>query len=147
MVVLFTLAKASITEKRNVEIRRHSSNVSMPWVHLGSSGFKLSRLILGCLTYGSPKYQSWILLEEEGIAQIKLVYDLGVHAFDTSNAHRNRKSEEMLRKAIRRHNIPREDIAVLTKAFFLVGRDNSDLINETPEGLNDSQREPQACRR
>jgi hypothetical protein len=40
-------------------------------VRLGKSGLKVSRLILGCMSYGTPDWQSWVLGEEEGITQIK----------------------------------------------------------------------------
>lgn len=88
------------------------------------------------MSYGSPEYQSWILPEEEGITQIKQAYDLGINAFDTSNTYSNGKSEEILGKAIKQHNIPREEIVILTKVFFPVGRDNGDLMSETKESLD-----------
>ena len=40
-------------------------------VRLGKSGLKVSKIILGCMSYGSPEWQSWVLGEEEGIAHIK----------------------------------------------------------------------------
>jgi aryl-alcohol dehydrogenase-like predicted oxidoreductase len=40
-------------------------------VRLGNSGLKVSRLILGTMSYGSPKWQGWVLEEEEGIKHIK----------------------------------------------------------------------------
>jgi aryl-alcohol dehydrogenase-like predicted oxidoreductase len=43
-------------------------------VRLGKSGLKVSRLILGCMSYGTPEWQPWVLGEEEGIAQIKFAY-------------------------------------------------------------------------
>jgi predicted oxidoreductase len=54
-------------------------------VRLGKSGLKVSRIILGCLTYGTPEYQNWTLGEEEGLAHIKTAYDLGINTFDTAN--------------------------------------------------------------
>jgi len=35
---------------------------------------KVSRIILGCMSYGTPEWQPWVLGEEEGIAQIKFAY-------------------------------------------------------------------------
>ena len=40
-------------------------------VRLGNSGLKVSKIILGCMSYGSPGWQNWVLPEEEGIKQIK----------------------------------------------------------------------------
>jgi predicted oxidoreductase len=54
-------------------------------VRLGASGLKVSRIILGCMTYGNPEWQGWVLGEEEGIAHIKAAYDLGINTFDTAD--------------------------------------------------------------
>ena len=40
-------------------------------VRLGKSGLKVSKIILGCMSYGTPEWQPWVLGEEEGIKQIK----------------------------------------------------------------------------
>ncbi|KAG9023913.1 hypothetical protein FRB95_012319 [Tulasnella sp. JGI-2019a] len=56
------------------------SQTDMPYVRLGKSGLKVSKLILGCMSYGSPKWETWVLDEVEGIKQIKMAYDLGINA-------------------------------------------------------------------
>ncbi|KAE9405603.1 aryl-alcohol dehydrogenase [Gymnopus androsaceus JB14] len=84
------------------------------YVRLGNSGLKVSRIILGCMSYGSPEWQAWVLPEEEGIKHIKAAYDAGINTFDTANVYSNGVSEQ--------HNLPREDIVVLTKVFFPVGK-------------------------
>ena len=43
-------------------------------VRLGNSGLKVSRIILGCMSYGDPKWQGWVLEEEEAIKHIKYAY-------------------------------------------------------------------------
>ncbi len=40
-------------------------------VTLGSSGLRISRIVLGCMSYGSSEYQPWIVGEDEGLQQIK----------------------------------------------------------------------------
>jgi hypothetical protein len=50
----------------------------MQYVRLGSSGLKVSRIILGCMSYGTPEWQDWVLPEEEGLKHIK-VCSLDVH--------------------------------------------------------------------
>ncbi|KAG9048192.1 hypothetical protein FS837_000538 [Tulasnella sp. UAMH 9824] len=100
----------------------------MTYTRLGKSGLKISRLILGCMSYGSPEWQPWVLGEAEGIEHIKAAYDLGINAFDTANAYSNGLSEEILGKAIKKYNLPREEIVVMTKVYGAVGR-------TTPEGL------------
>ena len=43
-------------------------------VRLGNSGLKVSRIILGCMSYGSPEWQDWVLPEEEAIKHIKFAF-------------------------------------------------------------------------
>ncbi|KAF9561775.1 aryl-alcohol dehydrogenase [Agrocybe pediades] len=94
----------------------------MPYVRLGNSGLKVSKMILGCQSYGSPEWQAWVLPEEEALQHIKAAYDAGVNAFDTANIYSNGQSEIILGKAIKQFNIPRDEIVVMTKVFFPVGK-------------------------
>ncbi|KAJ7447183.1 aryl-alcohol dehydrogenase [Mycena latifolia] len=91
----------------------------MPYVRLGNSGLKVSKIILGCMSYGSPEWhgQSWILPEKDGIEQIKFAYDEGINAFDTAAVYSDGMSEEILGKAIKQHSLPRDEIVVMTKVF------------------------------
>ncbi|KAG9127358.1 hypothetical protein FRC07_014654 [Ceratobasidium sp. 392] len=93
----------------------------MPYVRLGQSGLKVSKIILGTMTYGSPEWQGWVLGEEEGIKHIKAAYDMGIQTFDTANVYSNGLSEIILGKAIKQHNLPRDEIVVMTKVYFTVG--------------------------
>lgn len=95
---------------------------SMPYVRLGKSGLKVSRIILGCMSYGSPEWQDWVLPEEESIKHIKAAYDAGINTFDTANVYSNGLSEVVLGRAIKQLNLPRDEIVVMTKVYFTVGR-------------------------
>ncbi|TFL05266.1 aryl-alcohol dehydrogenase [Pterulicium gracile] len=97
--------------------------VTMPYVRLGSSGLKVSRLILGMMSYGSSEWQPWVLGEEEGLEHVKLAYDAGINAFDTANMYSNGLSEEILGKAIKKWDLPRDEIVVMTKLYCVVGRE------------------------
>ncbi|KLO06996.1 oxidoreductase [Schizopora paradoxa] len=57
---------------------------NMPYVRLGKPGLKVSRIILGCMSYGSSEWQDWVLSEEDGIRHIKAAYDAGIQTFDTA---------------------------------------------------------------
>ncbi|KAI0252105.1 Aldo keto reductase [Lactifluus subvellereus] len=103
-------------------------NYRMPYVRLGKSGLKVSRIILGCMSYGTPEWQTWVLEEEEGIAQIKFAYENGIQTFDTANVYSNGVSEVILGKAIKQLNLPREEIVVMTKLHFVVSRNLGDLL-------------------
>ncbi|CAE6374656.1 hypothetical protein RSOLAG22IIIB_13402 [Rhizoctonia solani] len=95
-------------------------NKKMTYVRLGNSGLKVSRIILGTMSYGSPEWQGWVLGEEEGIKHIKAAYDLGIQTFDTANVYSNGLSEVILGKAIKQHNLPRDELVVMTKLFATV---------------------------
>ncbi|SJK98965.1 related to voltage-gated potassium channel subunit beta-1 channel subunit beta-1) [Armillaria ostoyae] len=75
------------------------------------------------MSYGNPAWQGWVLPEEEGIKHIKAAYDARINAFDTANVYSNGQSEIMLGKAIKEHNLPREEIVVMTKVFFTVAQE------------------------
>jgi hypothetical protein len=61
------------------------SSVSYVIVRLGNSGLKVSRIILGCMTYGDVRWQPWALDKKARIEHIKAAYDAGINAFDTAN--------------------------------------------------------------
>ena len=51
-------------------------------VCLGKSGLKVSRIILGCMSYGSPEWQPWVLDEIAGLEHIKAAYEAGINVRD-----------------------------------------------------------------
>ncbi|KAJ6485422.1 NADP-dependent oxidoreductase domain-containing protein [Mycena vitilis] len=102
---------------------------NMKYVRLGSSGLKVSRIILGCMSYGDPKWSGgWVLGDEEASKHIKAAYDAGINAFDTANAYSNGVSEEVLGRAIKKHNLPRDEIVVLTKVFLPLAKDPGETL-------------------
>ncbi|KIO21967.1 hypothetical protein M407DRAFT_122619 [Tulasnella calospora MUT 4182] len=109
------------------------ATTNMPYVRLGKSGLKISRLVLGCMSYGSPEWQGWVLGEEEGLKHIKAAYDMGINAFDTANLYSNGLSEVILGKAIKQYNLPRDEIVVMTKLWGTVGRSTSDALAFVPQ--------------
>lgn len=105
-----------------------ASTKKMTYVRLGNSGLKVSRIILGTMSYGSPEWQGWVLGEEEGMKHIKAAYDLGIQTFDTANVYSNGLSEVVLGKAIKKYNLPRDEIVVMTKVFFTVSASVNDSL-------------------
>ncbi|OJT04999.1 Versiconal hemiacetal acetate reductase [Trametes pubescens] len=97
----------------------------MEYVRLGNSGLKVSKIILGCMSYGSPEWQEWVLGEEEGIKHIKFAYEHGITTFDTANVYSNGQSEIILGKAIKQLNLPREELVIMTKLYAAVHPDPS----------------------
>jgi len=72
-----------------------------------------------------------VLPEEVGIEHVKAAYDAGINTFDTANVYSNGLSEIMLGKAIKQHNLPRDEIVVITKVFFIVGKEPGTPFNAT----------------
>ncbi|EIW70947.1 hypothetical protein TREMEDRAFT_43464 [Tremella mesenterica DSM 1558] len=98
------------------------SEKKMQYVKLGNSGLKVSKIILGCMSYGTPEWADWVLAEKEGIEHIKYAYSRGVNTFDTANVYSGGESEVVLGKALKEIGCPRESIVVLTKVFNPVFR-------------------------
>ncbi|KAI9464593.1 aryl-alcohol dehydrogenase [Lactarius psammicola] len=94
----------------------------IPYVRLGESGLKVSRIILGTMSYGDPRWEQWVLGEKEAIEHVRFAYERGVNTFDTANLYSNGLSEVYLGNAIKVLNLPREEIVVMTKVFLAVGK-------------------------
>src|SRR6266513_1498495 len=92
------------------------SNKRMNYTNLGKTGLKVSRICLGCMSYGMVKRQ-WFLDEEEGRPFIRRALELGINFFDTANMYSNGASEEVLGRALRDFE-KREEVVVATKVYF-----------------------------
>jgi aryl-alcohol dehydrogenase-like predicted oxidoreductase len=91
----------------------------MDYVKLGRTGLEVSRLCLGCMTYGVPERGShpWTLGEDESRPFLKRAVDLGINFFDTSNSYSDGTSEEILGRAIR-DVARRDEVVIATKVYF-----------------------------
>ncbi|KAG8946630.1 hypothetical protein FRC04_011524 [Tulasnella sp. 424] len=111
----------------------------MKYVRLGKSGLKVSKIILGCMSYGLKECFGWVLEEDEALEHIKFAYDLGINAFDTANVYSNGESERILGEAIKKYNLPRDEIVIMTKVHHLVGR-TPQFVDHLSEADKDKQR-------
>jgi len=76
------------------------------------------------MQYGDSRWQKWVLDDEEEVVRhIKTAYDAGIQTFDTANVYSNGVSEILLGKAIKKLNLPRDEIVVMTKVFGAVMRE------------------------
>ncbi|KAI0823784.1 aryl-alcohol dehydrogenase [Trametes gibbosa] len=82
----------------------------MPYVRLGNSGLKVSKIILGTMQYGHTGWNEWVLGEEEALEHIKFAYENGIQTFDTANVYSNGMSEVILGNVIKKLNLPREEL-------------------------------------
>ena len=92
----------------------------MHYINLGKTGLKVSRLCLGMMTYGDPKWRDWILSEEESRPLIKRAVELGINFFDTANMYSRGVSEEITGRALRDF-ARRDEVVIATKLFFPMG--------------------------
>jgi aryl-alcohol dehydrogenase-like predicted oxidoreductase len=99
---------------------------------LGKTDLKVSRLCLGCMTFGEPDRgkHAWTLPEESSRLIIKHAIDNGINFFDTANSYSDGSSEEIVGRALKDFT-RREDIVIATKVYHQVG--------DLPEGLSRAQ--------
>ncbi|MGU9979364.1 aldo/keto reductase [Phreatobacter sp. HK31-P] len=90
----------------------------METVKLGRTGLDVSRLCLGCMTYGAPDMGAhpWSMGETESRPFIRRALDLGINFFDTANIYSLGSSEEIVGKALK-DMAKRDDIVIATKVF------------------------------
>src|SRR5437016_12226274 len=92
----------------------------MQYTQLGSSGLVVSRICLGCMTYGTPKWRPWILDEVDSRPFYKKALDLGINFFDTADMYSMGVSEEVTGRAL--HDMANmEEIVLATKVHFPMG--------------------------
>jgi 1-deoxyxylulose-5-phosphate synthase len=91
----------------------------MDYGNLGKSGLKVSRLCLGCMSYGVPERGAhpWTLNEELSRPFIQRALELGINFFDTSNSYSDGTSEEIVGRALGDFT-QRENVVIATKIFY-----------------------------
>ncbi len=90
----------------------------MDYIKFGNTGLEVSRLCLGCMTYGIPDRGShaWTLDEENSRPLIKQAVELGINFFDTANVYSDGTSEEIVGRALKDF-ARRDDVVIATKVF------------------------------
>src|SRR6185312_4001826 len=93
----------------------------METVRLGNTGLKVSRICLGTMTYGTPKWRDWVLDEEASKPFIKRALEAGINFFDTADVYSIGESEVVLGNALQEYVKKRERVVVATKVFNPMG--------------------------
>ena len=94
----------------------------MEYVRFGSTGLKVSRICLGCMSYGQPdEGWQWTLDEERSRPYIQRALELGINFFDTANVYSHGRSEEIVGKALRDF-ATRDEVVIATKVHFPMGK-------------------------
>ena len=92
----------------------------MLYTQLGNSGLEISRICLGCMTYGTPKWRPWVLDEVDSRPFYKKALDLGINFFDTADMYSMGVSEEVTGRALG-EMAKMEEIVLATKVHFPMG--------------------------
>jgi aryl-alcohol dehydrogenase-like predicted oxidoreductase len=89
----------------------------MEYLNLGKTGLKVSRLCLGCMTYGTSKWREWVLDEEQSRPFLKRALEAGINFFDTANMYSDGVSEEVVGRALRDF-ARRDEVVLATKVYY-----------------------------
>ena len=93
----------------------------MEYVRLGHTGLQVSRLALGCMSYGTPDWRPWVLDEAAAQPFFARAIEAGINFFDTADMYSLGVSEEVTGRALRAM-APRDEIVIATKVNFAMSR-------------------------
>jgi len=94
----------------------------MEYTTLGTTGMEVSRICLGCMSFGSSEWRDWVLDEDESREIIERAIDLGINFFDTANMYSLGESERVLGNVLADYD--RDSQVVATKGYFQMDEDN-----------------------
>ncbi len=94
----------------------------MDYVNLGRTGLKVSRICLGCMTYGSKAWRPWILEEEASAPFFRQAIEAGINFFDTADVYSQGESERITGKALKEY-AKRHEVVIATKVNGPMGKD------------------------
>ncbi|MDE2771372.1 MAG: aldo/keto reductase, partial [Bacteroidota bacterium] len=89
----------------------------MEYTRLGNTGLTVSRLALGCMSFGDQSWQPWLLEEEASQPFFRRALELGINFFDTADIYSNGVSEEITDRALKRYANMNE-VVLASKVFF-----------------------------
>ena len=92
----------------------------MEYTRLGSTGTKVSRICLGCMSYGTPEWRPWVLSEEESMPFFRRAVEAGINFFDTADMYSQGESERVTGKALKEY-ATRDEVVIATKVFNPMG--------------------------
>src|ERR1700728_2804436 len=90
-----------------------TGSISMKFVRMGSTGTQVSRLCLGCMSFGGMA--DWMLNEEASLPIVRKAVEAGINFFDTADIYSRGQSEEILGRALKELKVPRDESVIATK--------------------------------
>lgn len=115
------------------------ANSKADYKRLGKNGLRVSVPILGAMSIGQSEWLDWVIEEDQALPLLKAAYDRGLNTWDTANVYSNGASEQLIAKAIKKYNIPRQKIVILSKCFGPVGEEPSVLSIKYPNMIDKSK--------
>jgi len=92
----------------------------MKYTKLGRTGVTVSRLCLGCMSYGDPAWRPWVLDEEAARPFFRRAVEAGINFFDTADMYSLGKSEEVTGRALKELT-RRDEVVIASKVHFPMG--------------------------
>jgi aryl-alcohol dehydrogenase-like predicted oxidoreductase len=109
----------------------------MQYVRLGRSGLKISKILLGAMSFGDKSLTtagSWVQDASVALPILKYAFDCGINTWDTADFYGLGSSEAIIGQAIKEYKIPRAKLVLMTKVFFGVGEE----LRSGPDGKVDN---------
>jgi 1-deoxyxylulose-5-phosphate synthase len=97
----------------------------MDYVRLGRTGLKVSRICLGMMTYGTPRWRPWVLDEDTSRPFVRRALEHGINFFDTADMYSLGVSEEVTGRALKEFG-SRDKVVIATKVFYPMSDDPND---------------------
>mgnify|MGYP000482838700 FL=1 len=94
----------------------------MEYTTLGNTGTTVSKICLGCMSFGDSDWREWVLDEEDGKELVDRAIELGVNFFDTANMYSRGESERVLGEALSEYD--RDEFVVASKVYFQMDDDD-----------------------
>src|SRR5689334_6966197 len=95
----------------------------MKYGNLGKTGLRVSKLCMGCMSFGAPDWWNWVLDEEAAEPFFRRAVELGINFFDTADSYSDGRSEEITGRCLKKY-ANRDEIVVATKVRFGPDRPN-----------------------
>lgn len=108
----------------------------MKYSQIPGTDIKISKLAVGGMSFGNPvmKTYRWILDEDQTDHIVQHALDLGINFFDTANVYAAGTSEQFIGNSLKKHHIPRDQVAIASKVYFNDGRLSKEAINREIDG-------------
>lgn len=113
----------------------------MEYTNLGTSGLKVSRICVGCMSFGDRRGRyNWCTEEADALPILDAAYKAGINFFDTANGYSNGVSEQILGKAVSKYGWRRNNVVIATKLWAPVGHIENGVFDD-PLTLTPEQRD------